>query len=118
MPTTRTYRWEGGDLVMVDRYVMERITLMDRELEVGDVFSLGPWRLRVLDFDHMMQRYLVMRDGWRSIVRSWVIQGAKPLDRSYRRLILTAHVWGWAKVPQGAVPCRQHLRPPWKRSTR
>jgi hypothetical protein len=116
--TTRSYHWEGGEVARASAYMLRDYLIMDREMVVGECFNLGPWRLRVIEYDFYSDTLLVMRHGWRSSVRMWAISARKPLERAYGRLILTAHVWGWARVPAGVVPSRHHLCLPWKQGKR
>lgn len=98
------YEWRGGDVARVvefdsplrvlsgDHYVPDAT-----EVERGQVVAIGPYRCRVIDVPSLWDdSYYVMRDGWRARER-WLRSAAHDrLDLIYRRLIVTAAIWGLA----------------------
>jgi hypothetical protein len=104
----RDYEWQGGKVAAVDLYLAAWIEGDDsiRHLRPGDVFTHGPFRLRVVsrEMEFFGDRVLVMRDGLRALLRYRLHRAARLLDLACRRLILTAAVWSLARVDAGRVP--------------
>jgi hypothetical protein len=77
---------------------------------IGDVFSIGPYRLRIIEFDYSTSQALCVRVdllfGW------WFVfahRAGRMLDLFYRRLIITASVWGLADYDRCTIPSWRNL---------
>lgn len=85
----RNYGWVGGQIVMVDA---RREHTPDK-----GIIQVGPYRLHVLDFIILESAFLCVRDdGPRSWLMVAIYRGSRWVDLIYRRLIVTAAVWGLA----------------------
>ncbi len=92
---SRSYEWHGGGIAKMDRSLAYEDGIDDvYEFERGSVFNLGPYRLRVLEVNGWDDCLIVMRDGWQARERWMRTATYEHLDLIYRRLILTAAVWG------------------------
>ena len=90
-----TYQWEGGDRVIVSDAVLARLDRSWR-LEHGQVITVGPWRLRVIDrWPQIRGWYCIYetRWGWLWQAAYWGIRWGELV---YRRMVLTLAVWGLA----------------------
>ncbi|HET8627399.1 MAG TPA: hypothetical protein VFL91_08265 [Thermomicrobiales bacterium] len=79
---------------------------------VGRRFSIGELRLRVVGIDWGAFRLVVMRDGWRARLRAASEPVRRRAERAYRRLIVTAAVWGLADHEPHVIPTWRDLRLP------
>lgn len=79
------------------------------ELRPGDQLTIGPYRVRVVETDFMMRSVVVVRDG--PLWRAWLAASrvGRLADLAYRRLIITAAVWGAADYDQGRMPSWRDL---------
>lgn len=109
------YSWEGGDVIAVNRGAMRDLAGIQSPLQPGETFTLGPFSLRVLDYDFMRDCHFATRIGWRSIARLWLLRALKGWRWLEPRLILTLAVWGWARYRPEMVSSWHDVRPPWRR---
>lgn len=99
--------WQGGKVagISIDFLsVAERSKLDVENLREGDVFSLGPFRLLVVDYNLMREQLLVMQTGHMARLRLHIHKATRWVDQAYRRLILMACIWGLAKYNPYTVP--------------
>lgn len=97
-----TYEWEGGPILQIDYMVLDVIGL--DVYRVGDRFTIGPYRLRVIENQPWYRRMIVTADNpqswfWIAYAKLWRV-----CDLIYRRSILTLAVWGLASTPRGVIP--------------
>ncbi len=92
---TITYEWLGGDWLHVSSDFIEYSQAALR----GNRLFLGPYHLHVIERDLAIDAYLCVRHHWRGLIRERLYTATRGLDRFYRRLILTAAVWGLAHYP-------------------
>ena len=104
----RDYEWQGGELAYVDHQFLVRdgtSRVTNRVLEPGDVISVGPLRLTVIDRrEFSIDTYIITCDGWKAWVIYVFYHVTKRLGKIYRRLIITAAVWGLADYHDALVP--------------
>ena len=93
---TITYEWQGGDWLHVSG---DFISEFQGNLK-GNRLFLGPYRLHVIERDPAIEAYLCVRHHWRGLICERLYKATRGLDRFYRRLILTAAVWGLANYPK------------------
>lgn len=105
-----TYQWEGGDVVCISYCFYSALGLYPKDCRLGNVFSVGPYRLRVIWADPFSPyEVLAVRDSpraWRRIV-GYVVSSR--LESVYRRLIITAAVWTLAEYNATTVPTWRDL---------
>jgi hypothetical protein len=75
-----------------------------KDRRIGGILMLGALRLRIVDDDFYGSRHLVMLDGWRARIRPHVFRVLRLADLAYRRLIVTAAVWGLADYSSALLP--------------
>ena len=103
--TTYTYQWEGGKIAGVSRYgLIKHLGLEADDYGQGDVFYLGPFRLRVVEVDYLSDSLLVMRDGWPALAMIKLYSLTRYLELIKYRFILTLVVWKLAYCEPGAKP--------------
>lgn len=94
---------EAGEIVRVGYPVAD----IDEDCRIGDIVTLGPYRLRVIaPYDYVSMAAYAMRDGWKARAYGLWYRAAGPLRRTYQRLIVTAAVWGLARF-------QLHVEPSW-----
>ncbi len=77
----------------------------------GDVLRVGPYRVKVFEcrvmwtYDYRGELY-----GWGSSARYWLYRATRWMDGVYRRIILTAYVWGLADCEAGYIPSWRDLK--------
>jgi len=100
------YGWQGGDVTILNWYhAREEPGLRHRDFPAaGETFWLGPFKLRVLDSDFCSLEVWVRRDGWLSwgLAKLYIV--GRHLERVYRKLVITAAVWGLARYDGYTVP--------------
>lgn len=97
------YEWRGGSIVdITDRYLYR--AGIYGSLSIGSVVNIGPFRLIVLDYDQPRRAYTFCRTGFKGTVKYSVYRLTKHFDFIYRRLVITAAVWGLAKYEDYSVP--------------
>jgi hypothetical protein len=64
--------------------------------QIGDVFTIGQYRLRVVDVRHDLRLFVCMPDNLRGVLHQIAYQFLHIFDDVYRRTILTLYVWGLA----------------------
>lgn len=105
-----TYRWEGGEVVCISYCLCSKLGFDAKNRGPGDVFSIGPYRLRVVWTDPVPPyAVFAVRDGlgaWRRSV--WYAISSR-LESVYRRLIITAAVWGLAEYNAATIPTWRDL---------
>ncbi len=100
-----TYAWHGPRTAPA---------WVDMVIDLNDL----PWPLVVVDQQERFltnERLVVRSDvGYGTNALWWKLRRAvqRVTERTYRRLILTAMIWGWADVPYGTIPSWRHLRWP------
>ena len=99
----RDYEWEGGELAYIDQRFMEKEGIHEVP-QLGDIINIGPFQLRVIDKKLWGFNYIVARNGWKARLRYVLHRTIKVLDKSYRRLIVTAAVWGLADYHDASIP--------------
>lgn len=109
---SRHYEWRGDTtgVAIIDR--TQNRTLRIPDTQTGDSFWLGDLHLLVVDFDFLYQRYSVMlHNGW-AYQQMWLHRLCRLADLIYRRLILTAVVWGLAEwnLHDNELPGWRHLK--------
>lgn len=105
------YRWEGGNTAAISNSLLfKRMRTEDYiRLCSGAVFTLGPFQLRILEDDPFRDITYVARDGWRTTLRYYFHRATRSLDLIYRRLIISAAVWGLARYDRAAIPSWRDL---------
>lgn len=93
------YEWEGGKIALVNLDLVEMAQPISK-----DVFVLGRLCLRIISRVDSWYGYLVMRDGWKAQLFSFLYRASLPFRWIYVRLILTLHVWGLARYEEDCVP--------------
>lgn len=100
----RDYEWEGGELAYVDWRFMD-VAEISEAPALGDIINIGPFQLKVIDQELLWHdNYIVARNGWKTQLRYMLHRTTKVLDKIYRRLIITAAVWGLADYHDALVP--------------
>jgi hypothetical protein len=107
--TVPTYgRTEVGDVFRIGMPFLQDFCGVRGDPMPGQVVTLGPYRLRLItgeDWNYMA--VYAMHDGWKARAYALWYRAAKPLRRTYHRLILTAAVWGLARF-------QQYVEPSWR----
>jgi hypothetical protein len=98
-PERREYDWQGGRVVCISRQVLGHVSGYKPGMKV---FSVGPFRLRVIDEDY--RRVYCVREGPAGWALALWIATYKALDKVYRRLVITVAVWGLAQWNDATVP--------------
>ncbi len=118
-PEGFTYTWVQGQTrdAFINPHLLRATDCRLDEWEVrpGTILTLGGLRLRVVRNDYPCGYIIVERDGWRAALRAYGEIARRPADRVYRRLIVTAAVWGLARYNPGMVPTWRDLRWPWRK---
>lgn len=97
------FEWRGeGNTAIVGRHDSRRF--LPRNPKPGMQFWLGHLSLVVIDWNMMAQRAIVGLDDGRAYQAAYIRAAYYALDNIYRRLILTAHVWGFANYIEYQVP--------------
>lgn len=99
----RDYEWQGGKLAYINRRFMN-VVGMSKAPTSGDIINIGPFQLKVVDQELWGNSYIVTRNGWKAQLRYILYHATKILDKVYRRLIVTAAVWGLADYHDALVP--------------
>jgi hypothetical protein len=100
------YQWEGGRYARVRRSLLGRD---DGSVRVGEVVWAGPYRVRVIRCDFMLDAVTVVPEeprAWGDLLTSLT---AQLIERVYRRLILTAAIWGLANCDPSTLPTWRDL---------
>lgn len=111
--------WEGGPIARLHESAHRAIRHeLGREPRVGEVVTVGPYRIRLVSRRYEWGDYLAVRDG----ARARIYQRLYPLARLLRviktRIIWTAAVWGCAATEPYTIPRWRDLRWPLKRKAR
>lgn len=95
----------------LDQIQVSRDATRYERLEIGKVYTFPPYRLRIIDNGDMWRwnAYTAVPDTrlwWLAVLRMWL---GRHIDLVYRRLILTAAVWGLADYDHTA-----YVMPTWR----
>lgn len=104
--TTR-YGWQGGDYVEVDKILLANFWPAHSPLPVGGQgksrWKIGPFRLRALEDRNVTILMVRERRFWTNLV-CFAYKSSRWLDLFYRRLIVTACIWGLGQWNPARVP--------------
>jgi len=107
---TERYQWTGGRIVFLCGLYH------DIPLEIGKRFRIGPFRLRVAKSEPWHNRiYAIREQGTVNRLLYFVYRATPFLEKIYRRLIVTAYVWGCASYEHSTIPGWRDLRLPWRK---
>ena len=108
-----SYEWQGGPIIRISRKFaddFEGFKISPNQISVGDVFMVGPYRVRVLNRNEWTGTILAMREGLPARLQVVRVQ----YDNAYHwwklRVILTFYVWGLAKRTE-YVPLWRDIKP-------
>lgn len=76
--------------------------------QIGDVITIGPYRLRVFEQKRLVYR-LVRTDSLLGNLKVYIYKSSCWLDLVYRRLIITASVWKLAEYRPEYIPSYENL---------
>lgn len=96
------FSWEGGERVEVSYRLMQHKSVYITRR--GNLLTIGPYRLRIIEGDPCRATYLCMRDGWKAHLWWGAYRASHILETIYRRLIITAAVWGLGRYVDNAFP--------------
>lgn len=92
-PIQHTFRWEGDDTAYISAHAIQV-----PPPAIGATVQIGPFLVRVLDYEVLMDRMLVSRErGLKTDLRYLWHRAARGFDLIYHRSILTLAVWGLAE---------------------
>jgi hypothetical protein len=74
----------------------------ERRYSIGDVITLHPFRVRILDYDPMTRTFLVTNDTPRWLFVLYRIKAARALKVFATRVQATLYIWGLRKNPPHA----------------
>lgn len=105
-----TFGWQGGPYLQITNQVIRRGDPAYVR-EDAKFITIGPYRLRKLEYDPLvgMGGWVCVRDGWRWLPYANWYRLTHLGERTYRRLILTAAVWGLAEFHEYNVPSWRDL---------
>ena len=94
-----TYEIEDGPYVAISR------SFNDCPTEPGEGFTIGPYRLRVVEYQLVSDTIIAIQEKW----PLWWVAVAwhklnKLLDLFYRRMIVTLAVWRLADYYEATIP--------------
>jgi len=92
------WEWRGGDLA----YLSYTRPLVRSAQINDDIIVLGPFRLRIIK--HEWPFCIVARDGFKARLLYRMYRCVRYTEVVYRRLILTAAVWGLARYDRDCIP--------------
>lgn len=98
-PEELTYRWQGGPLYRMDFRNVNGFQMS------GDIFSLGPYRLKKLnptDLDFYIDLVRMDYPFWWWLV--FVHRSSRILRIIWARIIITLAVWRLAKYQEAMIP--------------
>ena len=101
----RDFEWTGGSLAYISNLFMSRYT-NERDVKRlhGDILQIGPFKVRIIEFEWGYGRVLVIREGWYApFYYYWRIIGRR-MDRVYRKMIVTLAVWDLADYNPATIP--------------
>lgn len=102
----------GGPFFMLDNRTLRAADRAIRPFKfkgVGSVVNLNGLRLKIIgEYYHF--EYLVMLPSVWAAIFYYLLPIPRWFDKIYRRLILTAAVWGLAVCPAAEIPCWSHLK--------
>ena len=105
-----SYQWVGGNVICISYDLAVKLGVDSRVCKPGDVFCVGPYRLRIVWRDPVPPyTVMAMRVGWVAWGRIIFYAVIKRIEKVYRRLILTAAVWGLAEYDDAVVPTWRDL---------
>lgn len=111
-----TCEWEGpkdGVLAIHKEFMPEINSVFIKKLNlprVGDAIRIGPFNLKVFEFDGFRDVYrLVRTDSFLGNIKVIAYRLTRWLDLAYRRLIITAAVWKLAEYRPERYPSWQDL---------
>jgi hypothetical protein len=108
------FEWMGGDVARISHaFLMTVRDVRDDVLKYrkfpkqpGDRFKVGPFGLRVLEREEWSLDIIAIRErNALTSLRYYWHRCSKLLDTAYRRLIITASVWGLAHYEAAMIPC-------------
>lgn len=101
--------WNTDDRLVPPNEV--KFVAIDSELApASGQFALGPYRFRVVERDMLSGMMICAVDNWFAPIRIGLYRSTRWLDGIYRRLIITAYVWGLATYGEWAMPTWRDLK--------
>lgn len=109
---SRTFEWRGPALCTVS-YPFFDYNAPDVEIEVGAEFDVGPYHLRILDYDDISEQALCRRErAFPGTLRPWTYGIRKRTMCLYRRLIIAACALGLGQAT--IIGDREVWYPSWR----
>lgn len=106
-PERVEWDWQGGKIAAISLnrdFPRPHLASALEASREGDVFSLGPFRLLVIDYDSMRDQILVMQTGRMPWLRLYIHKAICGMDLAYRRFVVSMSVWGLAKYNPARIP--------------
>lgn len=107
-----TYEWVGGPAASFSLRLLRDLQEYQCDLpEEGDVFNVGPYRLKIIEFDRIFDIAECVRMDypfWRLHV--FAHRSLRWLRIVKSRSILTLHIWGLADYHEGSIPSFMDIR--------
>lgn len=115
-------RWNGGPEMVYSKILLNYLPgfnpRRDRDIMPGDVIFIGPYRVRVIKEVNggwessatWASDVLLRRDDGLAVLKVWTYRFTRFADRIYRRLLITAAVWGLAYYEERQVPTWRNLK--------
>lgn len=103
----RTYEWIGGDLIRLGHGLIDKANngVSAHLLNTGDVFSLGPHRLRVVEQRPWKRMVVVVRQR---NLGTWLLyighRWSRVFDLFYRRFVLCLAIYELASYDPALIP--------------
>lgn len=99
------WSWDGGQVAFLGDHLIWHLEDIRATQINGKVVTIGPFRLRVIAREQNAPYGIyVMRDGFRARIRQCLYPLVATVNLIYRRLIITAGVWGLADINVGLIP--------------
>lgn len=102
-----------GPLFLLDNRTLRMVSKVIRPFKwegVGSIVNLNGLRLRVVAEMWNGFEHLVMLPNTWAVIFYYLFPISRWFDKIYRRLILTAAVWGLADCPAAEIPYWGHLK--------
>lgn len=100
------WRWDGPPVAKASRRLCDNERAKKSLRQAGEMMTLGPYTVRIIEYDWECDAYLVRRvdeHGFASWLMSRRIQTKAWLSRLTERVVLTLAVWGLAEWPPNGV---------------
>ena len=100
------YSWHGGPIIGVSERMILRSGFASGPVCPGSIVTIGQFRLRIIEDQPSISEgyFLAMRDGWRAWIRERALPSLRWMDTIYRRLVITASIWGMARYYGATYP--------------